>query len=143
MITYENYALPCPLLRTGDSTDPVSFIRSDFEYEPRQRSVYRGLVRSGFSVIVKHDKLNAWKQFWKDIHYGADAFKSDFLVHGDDNVGKTLRFVTSYALKPLGNKLYQVSSEFEVLDDGTPKADSCPLYPYELLYPGDTLYPCG
>ena len=142
MIIYEDYNIPKkPLLKSDNSKNGLAFIRSEFEYSPRQRSTYKQTTKSGFSIVLKHWQLINFEQFWSDINFGADPFTASFFVHGNDNVNKTLRFTDSYTLKNLGNYFYEVSSEIEVISNGTPKSTTGALVPYETLYPSLTLYP--
>ena len=143
MIIYEDYNLPCPLLSSGDSTQGASFIRSQFDYGTTQRQMQRGYDTASFSIIVQFYELKRFRAFYEDLNYGTDRFKADFMLHANDNIGKTLRFTAPYSLKALGNNIYQINSSLEIIDEGTAKADNCPLSPYETLTPSTTLTPCG
>ncbi len=115
MIKYEDYSLPCPLLKTGKSSEPDSFIRSNFEYYPRQRATYRGTVKSGFSIRLPLNQVINFQNFWKDLHYGADRFEASFLVHA--TVGdKVLRFIDKPTFTALGNNIYDINVPLEVLE---------------------------
>ena len=142
MIKYEDYDLPCPLLSNATSQEPLGFLRSNFEYNTRQRVTYKGYVKQNFSVICDYATTQRWQLLWNDLHNGADAFNANFMVHANDNINKVVRFIVPFSFTPLGRNIYRATTQIEVLSNGTSKADECPLYPYSILYTNDTLYPC-
>ncbi len=143
MIKYEDYDLKCPLLSSAKSDEADSFIRSTFEYLPRQRGTYTGTTKSSFAVVLKFDQVKRFKQFWLDLNNGADRFEADFIIHADDNVGKVLRFIAPPRFTGQGKNIYKIETVVEVLSFGTPKENVCPAYPYNTSYPSNTSYPCG
>lgn len=130
------------LLEGNDAKEPLSFTRSEFDYGTRQRKNYKGYVASGFALVLHHSKLKIWDEFWSSINDGADVFKADFFVNGSDNLDKIVRFTTSFTKENLGNLKFKIKCSLEILDNGTAYAESCPVYPSNLLYPSDELFPC-
>jgi len=141
VIRYEDYDLPCNLLATNDSVEPLAFFRSKFEYAPRQRETFKGFAVGGFSIIIPHYDLDEWKLFWSDLNNGTDRFNASFLLHGSDNIDKVVRFTDTYALANLGALKFRVTCNLEILSDGTAR-NACPSYPSESAYPSNASYPC-
>ena len=141
MVIYPS-TLPCPLLTSGNSSEKQSFIRSQFDFDVRQRRVPRGKPTQSFIISVHHSLLDEWVTFWESVNFGNDPFEYSFMAHGSDNIDKVIRFIEPYKLTAVGANVYSISASIEILSNGTPKVDECPLVPYNTLYPSDTLTPC-
>lgn len=139
MIYYDT-DLPAPTLMNNDSSEPLAFARSKFDYGTRQREMYKDYVKSGFRIVLKQSELDTWKQFWSNINNGAGNFYADFLIHGSDNVAKIVRFTRNYSVKNLGALKFEIICNLELLEDGLPFGTTF-LFPSNILFPSNTLLP--
>lgn len=108
--------LKCPLLSNAASKEGESFIRSSFEYDPRQRQTTIGKPTAGFSMNVDQTQFDIFKAFWNDeIYRGTREFSVDWTTHGA--IGqKIVRFMVPYTVKPAKSGLYNVSCQIEILE---------------------------
>ena len=79
--------------------------------------------------------------FYQDLENGLDyKFNADWLIHANNNPAKEIRFTSSASIKAVGNLMYNVSINCEVITWGTDT--DCPLIPSPTLYPREGQLPC-
>ncbi len=142
MIKYEDYNLPCWLLNQGKAHQ--DFIRSDFDYNTRQRRALRGYDSIGVRLSLDLGQVIEFKKFWLATNYGTEKFLTDMLVFGDPTLNKTVRFTSSYNLSETSYNRYSITCTAEIVKTTIESTllDVCPLAPHNGLVPMTGLTPC-
>lgn len=143
MIAYLS-TLPTPLLSSGEGGSQVTSKRIDFDYRSRVLRIPAKRLEMNVKFSLSDTELDDFKTNFYDViatqhNY---LFTCDWFINSNDNVGKTLRIISEPSISLHSRFRYNVSYNIEVVDFGTLRVDSCPIYPYPTLYPSDTLYPC-
>ena len=110
--------LPCPLI-TATSNQGASFIRSEFDFDTRQRKT--NCAKPQFSVSFNMDQAqyDTFLSFYEDdLFQGSREFEAAWIVHGIVSSEKVIRFITPFQLTELKGGLYKISSNCELLEKG-------------------------
>ena len=112
-------SLPCNLLSDNQSSQGASFIRSEFIYNTRQRKTKCAVPTFTASFNFDQTQYDIFRSFYEaDLTEGSREFYCNWLVHGIVSVDKVVRFTAPYTFKNLGNGVYTVAGQFELLEKG-------------------------
>ena len=136
---WEDYIQQC--FKLSGSVEAQSFIRSTFDYSIRQRRAVRGYSRYPVNVYLEFWELKNFQRFWSDLNEGTNTWYTDNIIHGDNTLGKTVRFTEGYKLSEVGKGIHLMTCGIELIRTGTDKDDICPATPYPFSIPKDDV-PC-
>ncbi len=125
----------------SSSNEPTNFIRSNFDYGVRQRRAVRGYSKYTVKVYLQFWELQNFQRFWDDLDEGTKQWYTDNVIHGDNTLNKTVRFVSGYQLREMGCGIYLMTCPIEFIRTGTNKDSICPAVPYPFSIPKDDV-PC-
>ena len=143
MVKYKTYGLPC--WRLNQSQASQDFIRSEFDFNIRQRRALRGTDKANMLITVNGAGMLQWKRFWSALNYGTNKFITDMYIFGDPTVNKVCRYINSYSIQEVGYDKFQITATAEILETNIKDVwlEYCPLEPYVGLTPKVPLAPCG
>ena len=143
MIKYDDYLLPC--WRLNQSQASQDFIRSEFDFNIRQRRALRGTDKANMLITVTAAQMLEFKRFWLAIDYGTVKWQTNMYIFGDPTDYKVVRFIGSYAIQEVGYLKFQITATVEILESNIKDEwlEYCPLEPYYGLTPKAPLSPCG
>lgn len=113
MITYP-VTLPCPKV-SGHRVNAANVIKaSSFEYGGEQEYISNDTKKFNFSITCNQVELEIFKSFFVSLYDGISPFIADWIILGNvDN--KNIRFTSGYSLVSLGNSVYEITANCEVL----------------------------
>ncbi len=111
--------LPCNLMAANKGAAGNAFIRSEFDYDPRQRKVKCGKPTFSVAFVMTLAQYTTFLAFWdNDINEGAKEFSADWSVYGIVSAGKVVRFTAPFTMGESGNGYYSVAGTCELLERG-------------------------
>ncbi len=140
MLNYSDYMDKEFTLNSSQGT--TRFIRSAFDYNTRQRRALKSYPSSGVRLILEYWELVNFETFWSDLNDGTDTFYTTQVIFGDSTPSKQIRFVTGYTLSQIGATKHELTCQVELVRNGDPLAQACPLTPTPILMPREGLTPC-
>ena len=127
MVEYPE-TLPLPLVSGNSMNLTDTFIRSGFSYEIEQRLQYGDTITAPFNFICEDRKqMREFHYFfYTSLTYGLSKFTADWPIMGNSDE-KIFRFTAPFKSQALGEGIYQVSCEFELMTSTKDLNESNPL----------------
>ena len=108
--------LPCPLLEGHSYRAGDTFLRSQFDYDIRERPTCTKQYEVGFTFLIEGAAtMKAFRDFYYvDCLRGTKIFTADWKIE-ESEVVKEFRFAAPYTVVALGNNNYKVTAVFDMI----------------------------
>lgn len=119
MESYETYMSVS--FNLGEGSSSTNFIRSQFDYNTRQRRAVKGYDTFNARLVLNEDngEITDFKSLWSALNYGNDKFTTDEVINDDITTGKIVRFTSGYKIsQQIGANKFIVTVPLELIETG-------------------------
>jgi len=139
IVKYKDYIEKC--IPPSSVNEPKNTTRIAMVNGVRVRRAPKGFRTVNLTVTYSQQDLDSFWALWVALNSGVNSFELLLRIYGHTQPHE-VRFIQSPTIRELGAGNYSVSVSLEIIDDLYSLGWGCPLYPYNNMYPSNTLYPC-